>query len=135
MKKAPETQTKGKGADLAKWDAEIRKSLAGKKNVAAPILSKQDAALVKAQVEKESQIRRRVTGIKTRLERGLQVISHLVSGNIDRLHEHVSDLAGLLLYGGSLGKGSTLVGRSSFDTYLVRVVDFQWLSEEFNGRL
>ncbi|TFY83754.1 hypothetical protein EWM64_g252 [Hericium alpestre] len=117
-KKAQAAPTKGKDADIAKWEAEVRKTLAGKKNGAGPALSKQDQALVKAQLDKEAQVRKRVTNIKARLSRALQVIRHLVSGNIDGFRSHVSDVAQLLLSGGILDKGSILVGRDAFETYI-----------------
>ncbi|THH11230.1 hypothetical protein EW146_g8121, partial [Bondarzewia mesenterica] len=116
-KKAPQTQTKGKGADLAKWDAEVRKSLAGRKS-AVPTLSKQDQALVNVQLEKESQIRHRVAQIKTKLDRGLQIIRHLITGNIDGLRSYISTISRLLLDGGSLDKGTLLIGQRAFETYL-----------------
>ncbi|KAA1470496.1 ARM repeat-containing protein [Dentipellis sp. KUC8613] len=117
-KKPQVAQTKGKDAEIAKWEAEVRKNIASKKAGATPTLSKQEQALVKAQLEKETQIRQHVASIQGKLKRALQVISHLVYGNIEGFQAYVSDVAGLLLGGGVLHKGSPLIGRSAFDTYL-----------------
>ncbi|KAI0262196.1 ARM repeat-containing protein [Gloeopeniophorella convolvens] len=113
-----QAQVKGKGADLAKWDAEVRQSLAKKKSSATPTLSRQDQALVKAQLEKEAGIRRRVNKIRANLDRGLQIISHLTSGNIAEFRAYISPIASLLLSNGALNKGVFLVGSLAFDTYL-----------------
>jgi hypothetical protein len=112
-------QAKGKDADLAKWDAEGRHSLAKKKSAAVPAMSKQEQSLVQAQLEKEAKIRSRMNEIKTNLERGLQVISHLALGNIDGLREYVSQIISLLLSTGALDKGTLLVGSSAYATFLV----------------
>ncbi|KAI0060576.1 ARM repeat-containing protein [Artomyces pyxidatus] len=117
-KKSTQGQTKGKDAALAKWDAEVRKSLAGKKSSATPTLSKQDQALVNAQLEKEAKVRKHVSQIQMRLARGLEVINHLVAGNVEDFRSYVSPIASLLLSGGALEKGSRLVGQNAFDTYL-----------------
>jgi hypothetical protein len=112
-------QAKGKDADLAKWDAEVRHSLAKKKSATVPAMSKQEQSLVQAQLEKETKIRSRLNEIKTNLERGLQVISHLALGNIDGLRAHVSQIINLLLSTGALDKGTLLVGSSAYATFLV----------------
>ena len=119
-KKQPEPEKKGKGAKDAQWEAEVRKSLANKKRAAgAPVLSKQDAALVDAQLKKEAAIRERVNTIKARLEGGLRLIESLVSAQVEELKKHLSALVDLLLLGG-FGKAVRLVGSTAFDRYLVR---------------
>jgi hypothetical protein len=112
-------QAKGKDADLAKWDAEVRQSLAKKKSTAAPILSKQEQSLVQAQIEKEAKIRSRMNEARANLERALQVISHLALGNIDDLRAYVSQMISLLLSSGALDKGTLLVGSLAYTTFLV----------------
>ncbi|CAL1711997.1 unnamed protein product [Somion occarium] len=117
-KKQDEPQKKGKGAKDAQWEAEVRKSLAQKKKAAGPpVLSKQDAALVQAQLQKEAVVRDRVNGIKARLERGLHLVHSLVSARVDELRVHLSSIVELLLRGG-FGKAVALVGSTSFERYL-----------------
>lgn len=118
-----QAQSKGKDADLAKWDAEVRQSLAKKKSAAAPTLSKQEQSLVQAQIEKEAKIRSRINSIKANLERSLQIISCLACGNIEDFQAHVSQVATLILSSGALDKGALLVGSLTFNTYLVIVVN------------
>jgi hypothetical protein len=112
-------QAKGKDADLAKWDAEVRQSLAKKKSAIAPALSKQEQSLVQVQLEKEAKIRSRMNEVKTNLERGLQVISHLALGNIDGLRAYVWQITSLFLSTGALDKGALLVGSSAYAAFLV----------------
>jgi hypothetical protein len=117
--KNSKAQAKGKDADLAKWDAEVRKSLANKKNATVPALSKQEQNLVQVQVEKEAKIRSRMKEIKANLERALQIISHLALGSIDNLRAYVSQITSLLLRSGALDKGTLLVGPLACTTFLV----------------
>jgi hypothetical protein len=119
--KSNQAQTKGKDADLAKWDAEVRQSLAKKKSVAAPTLSKQDQSLVQAQIEKEAKIRSHVDRIKANLERSLKIVSCLVCGNIEDFQAYISQVVTLILSSGALDKGALLVGSLAFNTYLVWV--------------
>ncbi|KAI9508386.1 ARM repeat-containing protein [Russula earlei] len=115
--KGNKVQAKGKDADLAKWDAEVRQTLA-KKTTAPPTLSKQQQSLVQAQIEKEAKIRSRVSEIKANLDRALQTISHLTMGNIYDLRAYVSQITSLLLRSGALDKGTLLVGSLAFRTFL-----------------
>ena len=55
-KPAQVATSKGKGAELDKWDAEVRKSLASKKAGAGKALSKADQAAVDAQLKKEVRV-------------------------------------------------------------------------------
>lgn len=96
----------------------MRKSLASKKASASATLSKQDQALVNAQLEKEAVIRERVNGVKAKLEQGLQLVRSLVLARVEQLRTFVSSLAALLREG-AFGKAVTLVGDASFETYLV----------------
>ena len=110
---------KGKGAEIARWEADIRNSLANKKAAATTKLSKQDQALVDAQLEKENAVRQRVTHVKANLLRGLQLIRSLVSSDVQEFRFYISTVASFLL-DGALGKGSVLVGHDAVQTYLVR---------------
>lgn len=112
---------KGKGYKDAQWEAEVRKSLANKQKASAPgTLSKQDQALVQAQLEKEVVIRKRVNSLKSRLERGLALVRSLVRSNAEELRAHVSALVNVLL-SGAFGNAVPLIGEAAFKTYLVSV--------------
>ena len=118
-KKEEAPQKKGKGYKDAQGEAEVRKSLASKKAGGAA-LSKQDQALVQAQLEKEGVVRARVTAIKARLEQGLNLVHSLVRTQVEQLSAFVAPLAGLLR-DGAFGPAVALVGETSFVTYLVRI--------------
>jgi hypothetical protein len=109
---------KGKNHEIAKWEAELRKSLDSKKASRTVTLTKQQQVLVNSQLEKEAKIRQKVEGIKSNLERGLQFVRSLVVSGVQDFHSYVYSIATLLLEG-ALDRGSILVGRNAFDTYLV----------------
>ncbi|KIK38679.1 hypothetical protein CY34DRAFT_809070, partial [Suillus luteus UH-Slu-Lm8-n1] len=115
--KAEEGPKKGKDADIARWEAELRKSLANKKGGATATLSKQAQALVQAQLDKEAAVRQRVTTIKLNLQRGLSYVQSLASINVPELRMYVSFILSLLLEG-AMGQGSRLVGSQAFEAYL-----------------
>ncbi|TCD64479.1 translational activator of GCN4 [Steccherinum ochraceum] len=109
---------KGKGYKDAQWEAEVRKSLANKKKATSgPTLSKQDAALVEAQLKKESGIRASVDTLKARLMRGLQLVHCLVAARVEEVKLHMSSLVNLLIEGG-FGRAVQLVGSASFDAFV-----------------
>ncbi|KAG1831619.1 armadillo-type protein [Suillus variegatus] len=115
--KGEEGPKKGKDADIARWEAELRKSLANKKGGATATLSKQAQALVQAQLDKEAIVRQRVTTIKLNLRRGLSYIQSLASINVPELRMYVSSILSLLLEG-AMGQGSRLIGSQAFEAYL-----------------
>lgn len=121
--KAEEGPKKGKDADIARWEAELRKSLANKKGGATATLSKQAQALVQAQLDKEAVVRQRVTTIKLNLQRGLSYVQSLASINVPELRMYVSFILSLLLEG-AMGQGSRLVGSQAFEAYLVGLCGF-----------
>ncbi|EIN06629.1 ARM repeat-containing protein [Punctularia strigosozonata HHB-11173 SS5] len=111
-------EKKGKDRDIAKWEAEVRKSVANKKAPGAtPILTKQQQALVKAQLDKEAEIRQKVEGLKTNLERGLRIISSLVFARVEEIKAYVTPISSILLEN-AFDIGPTVVGSKVFDTYL-----------------
>ncbi|CAA7260345.1 unnamed protein product [Cyclocybe aegerita] len=117
---------KGKDYEIAKWEEETRKALAAKK--AAPVtLSRQQQALVQAQLEKESKIRQRVQVIHSQLNRGLFFVRSLVAARVEEFQSYMSPIVSLLL-NGALGRGSFLAGPAAFETYLT-------LSESTSDRL
>lgn len=108
---------KGKDYEIAKWEEEVRKSLATKK--AGPVtLTKQQEILVKQQLEKELKIRQRVREIHKHLVRGLHFIRSVIAANVEEMHGYMSQIITLLL-DGALSRGSFLVGAMAFETYLV----------------
>ncbi|KZV66749.1 ARM repeat-containing protein [Peniophora sp. CONT] len=117
-KPAAAATAKGKGAELDKWDAEVRKSLASKK-AAGTKLSKADQAAVDAQVKKEAAVRARVNTLAHRLLVALRTLRALVDARIDGLQSHAPELAALILTGGVLSEnGRTLVGDEALEAYL-----------------
>lgn len=109
---------KGKGYKDAQWEAEVRKSLANKKASAASSLSKQDQALVNAQLEKERQIRSQVNGVKARLERGLNLVHSLNAAGVGEMSSYLSSVAGTLLRSFTT-TAVKLVGKVLFERYSV----------------
>ena len=108
---------KGKDYEIAKWEEEIRKSLATKKATAVT-LSKQQQALVETQLEKEAKIRQHVRDICANLTRGLHLVRSVVTAGVDEFHSYMTSVLSLLL-NGALSRGSFLVGAIAFETYLV----------------
>ncbi|KAH7883448.1 armadillo-type protein [Phlebopus sp. FC_14] len=115
--KKEEGPKKGKGADIAKWEAELRQSLANKKGGPTAALSKQAQALVDGQLAKEAIVRQRVGSVRANLQRGLAFVRSVVAVNGAELKGYVSQISELLLEG-ALGNGSRLVGRDAFDTFV-----------------
>ncbi|KAG5725284.1 Translational activator gcn1 [Termitomyces sp. T112] len=109
--------TKGKDAELAKWDEEIRKNIASKKAAASKTLTKQQQAIVSAQLEEEARVRQHVVDIQRRLHRGLRLVQSLAGSGVEQFRDHISSIASLILEG-ALGRGSALVGGAAFETYL-----------------
>jgi hypothetical protein len=108
---------KGKDAQMAKWDDEVRKSLASKKGN-APALTKQQQALVRAQLEKERQVRERVIGINAQVDRGLALVKSVVNASVEELPPYIAPITKLML-DGVLKNGKALVGQEAFNIYLV----------------
>ena len=118
-KKTDEPVKKGKGYKDAQWEAEVRKSLANKKSTGPAILSKQEQALVQAQLEKESAIRANVEQIKSRLARGLSLVNSLATAQVE-LHAFMSTIVDVLLKGAFSATAVVLVEFKAFETYMVR---------------
>ena len=108
---------KGRDYEIAKWEEEIRKSLATKKATAVT-LSKQQQALVQTQLEKEAKIRQHVQSICANLTRGLHLVRSIVTAGVDEFHSYMTSVISLLL-DGALSRGSFLVGAIAFETYMV----------------
>lgn len=84
-------------------------------------LSKQDQALVQAQLDVEAVIRRQVDGIKARVLRGLRLVGGVVKARSESLSLHLSSIINLLL-AGAFGKAISLVGEASFQSYIVSIM-------------
>lgn len=108
---------KGRDYEIAKWEEEIRKSLATKKATTVT-LTKQQQVLVQTQLENEAKIRKHVQDIHANLTRGLHLVRSIVTAGVDEFHSYMSSVVSLLL-DGALSRGSFLVGATAFETYLV----------------
>jgi len=107
---------KGKGAELKKWDAETKRALASKKG--PPPLSKQERALVDAQVAKEQIVRDKVQSVQHSLRRGLAILRSVLTARVEQLGQHLSSIADCLL-NGVLKNGFILVDEDAILAYLV----------------
>ncbi|ESK85788.1 translational activator [Moniliophthora roreri MCA 2997] len=108
---------KGKDAEIAQWEADLRKSLANKKAANTVTLTKQQQSLVNAQLAKEAEVRKRITSIKANLERGLHFVQSLINALVSEFRVYISTVVTLLLEG-ALEKGSLLAGEMALETYL-----------------
>ncbi|KZO93854.1 ARM repeat-containing protein [Calocera viscosa TUFC12733] len=103
---------------IEKWEQELRQSVAAKKTAGKTVtLSKQDQALVDAQLAKESEIRKKINHLQRQADRGLALIRSLVQGDNEAFHHRLYHVLSLLL-SGVLSYGSALVGPEAFETYL-----------------
>ncbi|TFY63660.1 hypothetical protein EVJ58_g3122 [Rhodofomes roseus] len=117
LKKTEEPVKKGKGYKDAQWEAEVRRSLASKKASLSSTLTKQDQALVEAQLEKEKRIRQRVAGVKIKLERGLELVHSVSAAAVSELRSYLSYISDALLRSFT-GTAVRLVGHALFERYL-----------------
>ncbi|KAF8434348.1 armadillo-type protein [Boletus edulis BED1] len=120
---------KGKGADIARWETELRQSLASKKTKAgqgagAGGLSKEAQALVQAQLVKEAAVRERVGALRTRLIRALAFVRSVVQSGAASasVKAYVRPIAECLLEGAVSQGCAQLVGSegddSPFETFV-----------------
>ncbi|KAG6835384.1 hypothetical protein H0H93_001976 [Arthromyces matolae] len=114
------TTIKGKDAELAKWDEETKQNIASKKAAASKSLTKQQQALVDAQLKQEAKVRQHVVDVQARLFRGLRIVRSLVQSDVEEFRNQISLVASLILKA-PLGRGSVLVGEEAFQTYLVHL--------------
>ena len=117
-KKTEALDKKGKGYANAKWEAEVRQKLNAKKTQVT--LSKQDQALVNEQLLKEAEIRKHVSGIKAKLEHGLELVHSLSSANVAEFRVHAPQIASIILLNTFNEASEALVGYKPFNTFLVR---------------
>ncbi|KAF8317653.1 ARM repeat-containing protein [Clavulina sp. PMI_390] len=108
--------SKGKNQDIEKWEAQLRKDLAAKKGSTPAALSKQDQALVNAQLRQESEIRARIQKSSLEASRGLGFIRSAVSANVEQLAQYLFEILSLLL-DSSLRLATPLVNDVAYQTY------------------
>ena len=108
---------KGKGYADAKWEAEVRQKLNAKSTQVT--LSKKDQALVNEQLRKEAEIRKRVSGIKTQLEHGLELVHSISSANVEEFRAYAPQTFSILLLNAFAEASVALVGDKPFNTFLV----------------
>lgn len=126
---------KGKEAEIQKWEAEVRQTLANKKT-GANKLSKEEEALVRSQLAKEKDIRQEVDALRLRLAEGLQVVHSLVDIQLEAFQHYISRLTTLLL-STAVGRPSELLGDAPFDAFLVSEENRpakSWLIEKIETR-
>jgi hypothetical protein len=109
---------KGKDRDIEKWEAEVRRNIAGKKAIGTANLSKQDKALVDAQLRAESEVRKNIDILKAKAERGFGLIRSAIASQTSDFEVHGSSILSLLLES-ALRHGTPLVGSLALTTYFV----------------
>lgn len=120
VRKKDDGPKKGKDADIARWEAELRQSLASKKTKSAAAgagLSKEAHALVQAQLAKEAVVRERVGALRVRLLRGLAFVRGVVESGAasTSVRGYVRPIAECLLEA-VMSKGcARLIGESEVD--------------------
>lgn len=106
---------KGKEADIKKWEAELRKTLA-QKNSAQPTLTKQEKALFDSQLAKEEATRGQLQLLQKRLQDGLSLCQSLLTSRSLSSSGRLPWLASLLSEG-VVKLGTPFVGSSGILTY------------------
>lgn len=105
-----------------KWEEEIREAVAKKKATRPGAkLSKQDQALVNAQMAKEAEIRTQITTTQASLRRGVELVRSLVAANSEAVSKHLRIMSDCLL-ASVFGPGSFLVDDRVFPVFLVSPV-------------
>lgn len=105
-----------------KWEQEVRESLAKKRTATAGVKhSKQDQALINAQLAKESATRQQIRHVQGALNRGIELVSALTkAGNVE-VERCVGGMAAALL-SSVFAAGSFLVDGRAFDVFSVSLV-------------
>lgn len=106
-----------KDYEVLKWEQELREQVA-KKSGQQKKLSADDQVKVKAQLAKESDIRRRVRGIEIRLQRGIGIITSLATGPPTNAEAWIGPAIDHLM-GVIRGGAGILVGDAAASAYLL----------------
>lgn len=118
-KVTPVAHNNRSNAAMDKFDAEVREANAKKRAAKGDVaLSKQDQALVTAQLTLEADVRAKIVKVQAQMERGLALIRSLIAADVTLFKDQLTDTLQLLL-DGPLEKGSFLVGDEAFKTFLV----------------
>lgn len=107
---------KGKGYADAKWEADVRQKLNAKTQVT---LSKKDQALVDEQLQKEAEVRKRVSEIRSKVKHGLELVHSICSANVDEFRAYAPQIASILRLNTFSKASETLVEDKAFNTFLV----------------
>lgn len=137
-RKKDEGPKKGKDADIARWEAELRQSLASKKGRAgagASVggLSKEAHALVQAQLAKEAVVRERIGALRARLLRGLAFVRSVVESGGPSVKTYVRSIAECLLEGAMGPACARLVGEEREGPFETFVTLTRCCSERLEG--
>lgn len=119
-----------KNYDIEKWEEEVREQLAKKQATkVATNLSKQDKALVAAQMSKEKAVREQIASTQARLRRGLELVAALTDSRVSAVEAKVGTLADLLL-SSVFGPGAFLMDNRAFEVFIVSCSLCPWLTTE-----
>lgn len=118
-KKSDQVENKNrKDYAVEKWEQEVREQLAKKKaTTPGANLSKQDKALVAAQLRKEADVREEIALEQARLKRGLELVSSLAASGVSAVESQLGTLAHLLL-SSVFGAGAFLVDDRAFEVFI-----------------
>ncbi|RKP06393.1 armadillo-type protein, partial [Thamnocephalis sphaerospora] len=107
-----------KDYETEKWEREVKEAIAKKKGQSLKQkLSKEEQALVNAQLEKEATTRAFVQDAHDNLRNGLDLARHLISGSPIAMEEELTRLTPVLLHG-AIVYGEALVGDLAVQTFL-----------------
>lgn len=102
-----------------KWDQEVRESIAKKKaGSSGGALSKQDQALVNAQVAKETTTRAQISEVQREFLQGLEVFRALLNGRTEVFDNHLEQILAVVI-ASAVGPAAFLVGDAACGLYLV----------------
>ena len=105
-----------------KWEQEVRDSIAQKKSTQTGAkLSRADQALVTSQLAKEADIRKQISTVQARLQRGTELVRSLVAANSEAVSKHLRVMAEALL-NSAFGPGNFLVDERVFSVFLVSFI-------------
>ncbi|WVR05268.1 hypothetical protein IAU60_002280 [Kwoniella sp. DSM 27419] len=119
QKKDTGTENKNsKNYATEKWEQEVRESLAKKKTTQVGAkLSKQDQALVNAQMAKEAETRKAIATVQGQLQRGVELVAALTASLSGEVNRHIDELASGLL-ASVFSSGNFLVGGRAFEVFI-----------------
>lgn len=107
---------KAKDYDTLAWEKALREQLASKQGSSRK-LNPEESAMVKAQLDKESAIRKRIAALAARLFRGVGIVHSLATGPPTAVEEWLGPAIHSLL--DSIGQGATMIiGDAPLHAYL-----------------